>query len=385
MGVLGFLQEFYPLTSVIIADGSTENFQTRNRASIAQATSGLEVDYQPYPYETPYFDRILNVLRNETDPYIIMGADDDFPQMEVFEKGEKFLRANEDYSTAMGMLLNLTLTSADTAFVRGSCVRQLSAPDPVRRALNYTRWMFPTTYAVTRREHLIERYERAQELFLAAFYDFSVGAHDATVGKIRAYPEIGTVSTRNFNHSYLRAEDGLLFLRRGKEVLKLVDIIARDLEINAGIAPPEAMKSATAMIRLKIAASCGQPFVARANAAEWPLFTNPTVQKQVELYAELFVEGSKPNLLYKSRFRFIVSALRETVVSDDNFGENFTYETLAEQMKPVPATGQAEQVDPQTFAMLTPPKKKDEGPISPETAFGKRSVDLKTLTYMDLQ
>src|SRR5213083_1998891 len=108
-GVLAFLRTYYPHTQVIVADGSNDACKQMNRRMIAELADKPVVDYRPYDYEMHFFDRILDVLKSESDPYFIMGSDDDFPMMGVFDRAQAFLMSNLDYSTALGSTIHLTL------------------------------------------------------------------------------------------------------------------------------------------------------------------------------------------------------------------------------------------------------------------------------------
>ena len=329
-GVLQFLAKHYPKTMVIVADGSADDIKPRNQAAIA-AAPGLNVEYRPYPYELPFFDRLLDALHAQTDPFIIMGSDDDFPMMDTMERGEVFLRANPDFVTAMGATVHLTLRAPGDLVARLATVRQIASDTVEARSRAYAMWAFSTTYAVARREHLIARYERAASRFIPGFYDFATGLHDVMAGKIRALPEIGFFGTRNYSHSYLRPEEPLLFLRRSAEVLTLLNGFRQDLIDFGGMAPEAAKSTAEMMLQRRIAELCGVPAHRRAGFMESPMFQNAIVQKQISLFAEVFAEGTPGRQRYLDRFADLVAALQSNAHSTDNAGEKRFYETLEAQ------------------------------------------------------
>jgi glycosyltransferase domain-containing protein len=383
-GVLSFLQRFYPSTRVIVADGSAEHLKDLNRKAIAGSTRGLRVDYRPYPYEMPYFDRILDVLRQEEDPFIAMGADDDFPMMNVYNRCEKFLAENDGFVTAMGMLVTLTLKSPTDVTTRWLNVRDILSDDPERRAVAYSRWSFPTTYAVTRRQHLIARYERAKTAFLADFYDFTLGVHDATVGKIRAFPQIGTIATRNFNHSYLRYDDKLIFLRRSGEILEIAETMQADLMQHAGVDSDQARFVTERMIRAYIAAFCNSPIWMRLGFGESNLFTNPNIQKQIALMHDLFTKGTKTRRDHDERLEFIFRALNKNATSQDNPDERGTYETLGRQMEAkAPAEGEVSSHWSPTLAPSAIHSDQQSAPMTPKEILQARRILPETLTYAE--
>ncbi|MEM6761949.1 MAG: TIGR00180 family glycosyltransferase, partial [Pseudomonadota bacterium] len=200
--VVAYLSAFYPASEVIIADGSIAAFAAENAKNMALASEQLAIDYRQYSYDLPFFDRLLEVLRGESDRWIIMGSDDDYPMMDVLDRAEARLRSNDGAVTAMGSLLNLFVREDGSLLAAIQRSRPLMAADPERRARMLAQWSFATTYAVTDRHHLIERYERARSLFLLGYFDFGVAMHDCLAGKVIALPDLGFVATRNFNHSY---------------------------------------------------------------------------------------------------------------------------------------------------------------------------------------
>src|SRR5436853_309322 len=133
-GVLQFLQMFYPKAEVIVADGSEDHYKSVNRAVVERFRGALGVDYRPYPYELPFFERLLDVLRSESDPFFVMGSDDDFPMLDLLEDGERFLRNNSEFSTALGATIHITLQSRTSMTARLGFVRQIAVDTPDRRA-----------------------------------------------------------------------------------------------------------------------------------------------------------------------------------------------------------------------------------------------------------
>lgn len=331
-GVLTFLAKHYPQTRAIVADGSSDEMKPLNQAVVAAAAdAGLAVDYRPYDYDLPFFERLLDVLRSETDPYFIMGSDDDFPLMDMLLRGETFLRANPDYVTAMGATIHMTLRAPGEMVARLAPVRHVVAETPEARVRAYALWAFSTTYAVTRREHLIARYERAADRFIPGFYDYATGLHDVMAGKIRALPEIGFFGTRNYAHSYLRPEESLIFLRRTEEVLALLASLKQDLIDFGGVTPEAAKSTSDMLLARRIAELCGAPAHSRAGFLESPAFLNPAVQTQIRLFSELFANGKAGRARYLARMTDLVAALEVNAVSSDNAGEKRFYETLAAQ------------------------------------------------------
>jgi hypothetical protein len=200
------------------------------------------------------------------------------------------------------------------------------------RARQFAAWPFSTTYAVTRREVLIERYERARKLFLVGFFDFSVGVHDCMRGKLKAIPDIGFICTRNYKHSYLRADDRLIYLRRSQQVLEIVDQFYRDLIEYCGLDEEAAKAESEHLIKLRIVELAGRPAHKLQDFDEQPMFTNVDVQRQFDIFEDLFERDTATRARYGEKLAFILAAIKANAQSDDNRGEKGKYETLDQQM-----------------------------------------------------
>jgi glycosyltransferase domain-containing protein len=329
--VLRFLARFYPSTWVIVADGSDETYKKHNRQNIEAIKGDLAVDYRPYATQNSYVDRMLDLLRSDSSELVIIGSDDDYPIMETLGKGEAFLHQNKDYSLAIGMLVNLQLNSPTELIAFPFIARSIHGDAPHFRASNYAHWPFPTTYAVGRRDVVIERHERVRELYHVMLFDWSSGVHDCLRGKIKALPEVGFVCTRNYNHSYLRPEAELVFLRRSDEILQITARIRRDLIRYASIAEEEAKRRSEEIMKAFLREMLGRSLVTMRGFEQKPMFTNPIVQKQIDIFEELFEMGTPARERYADRLAFILSDIKANAASNDNKGEKHHYETLDEQ------------------------------------------------------
>lgn len=334
--VLDFYEQFYPNTRIIVADGSDDVFKTANKSVVQQHSKGLITEYLPYPAELPLFDRLIDVLNQLDTEFVIMGSDDDFAVMETLQKGEAFLNKNPDFSTAMGSMVHLRMFSDKVMNVRLDVVRNVSGKTPDARVRNYSSWSFSTTYAVTRREHLIERYHRAKTMFLAGFYDFFVGCHDAVAGNVKAFPDVGFICTRNYTHSYLRATTPLIFLRKAEVVLEFNELLVGDL-VKSGLDKDIAEEAARVAISRRVATLAGSPVTKTAGFLQSPAYQHPTVQAQFELFRQLFADGTAARAKYLQRLQFIIASLKSNAKSQDNAGEDKFYESIEAQLSAPPA------------------------------------------------
>jgi len=331
-GVLTFLARFHPDTELIIADGSSDRFKSENAENIKKIGRDLAIDYRQYPEELPFFERLLEVIKGESDEFLIMASDDDFPMMDALKSGETHLRGHPECSTAIGALVSLYLKSDSRIEARLNPARPVLGDNAEQRVKAYSAWPFSTTYAVSRREFLIERYERAQSLFLAGFFDYMIGVHDATLGTVHAIPEIGFFSTRNYNHSYLRPEDPLAFLRHSHTTLAIKDVFKADLIKHAGLGETEAENLSVLLIKRRISENVGNVIHKKPGFSESHLFLNKMVQRQWQLFHDVFEADSPARQRYSAELDYIAGVLKTNAKSNDNAGEAGQYETLADQL-----------------------------------------------------
>lgn len=372
--VIGFLERFYPGTEVIVADGSSDAFAEANRAAMTAPERRGLVEYRRYPYEMPLHARILDVLGDIDDPFIVMGSDDDYPFMDTLARAEERLVARPAAATAMGAKLSFTMYGPQEVTAQLIVSRMIAGPDVRSRAIAFSRWPFSTTYAVTRREVLIERFERAQQIFLTGFYDFGVGLHDAACGDIVALPEFCFVMTRNFTHSYLRREGYLNFVHRADEVLKQHAFLVEDLVRRGGLSAEEARHLADELYERKIV---GGRFSARRNFQASAAYTNELVQAEIGLFENVFRAGTAEREAYADRLGFILEALAATSGSDDNRGEDKEVETLDRQMEAGRAAASRGEVPSQAYTRYRGGKRyRDPFKLV-------RRVDPATLTWID--
>lgn len=399
LNLLRYLARFYRSTHVIIADGSTENYQDLNRKNVDLFKQDLAIDYRPYPADLPQFDRLLHVLRGETSEIITLNADDDFPMMETLREGEVFLQKNSDYSVAIGMTVNLSLNSPTDLTAQLFPARPIVPDDPLERVRRYSSWhnLFLTSYAVVRREALIERYERARKAFMVSFHDYAIGISDCLQGKIRALPKLGTVWTHNYTHSYWREEGDLIFLRRSEEVLKIGEQFRLDLMQYAGLDEDTARKESTRLVLERIRVLVGRPVYMLKVFENSPMFFNPTVQKQFETFDALFEKNTPERAKYEERLAFILAAVKKNAQSDDNQGQKKKSEITEDAIEsavtvpgfPPAATRSAESLgSARPGSGVTPPVKPQVGaggtrgvdPSAPERRIGKlKRLDPETM------
>jgi|GEM_PF-2168080 len=334
--VLRFLDRCFPDTELIIADGSSDEHAAANDANIKGGNYRIGIDYRRYPYDMPFFDRLLDVLENEADPYFIMGSDDDYPLMDALQAAEQKLKDDSLASTAMGPTLHLFWYPDGLANARLGVVRPIDARRPLPRARQYSVWPFSTTYSVTKREVLIERYKRARSLFVPGFFDFGVGLYDCMCGKIATVPDVTFIGTRNYNHNYLRAASKLQFLEFADDVVALLDQIAADLGTYCGVPEDERRRLAEQLLRHRLAELLGAGVHQQKGFELTANFQKPIVQTQFENFRTLFMPDSPSRTKMLGYLEYIGAALSDVIGSQDNAGEPHFVASLEEQRKHVP-------------------------------------------------
>lgn len=324
-GVLDYYERFYPHVDLLIADGSAPEFQARNQKVVDETS--VSVDYRAFDASVSLFDRLLKVLDAVDTEYIVMAADDDYPILETMQRAQRRLEEKPDAVCAGGHLVHLGITSPDAGIARLDPVRHIAADDAARRMRMFGALPFTTTYGVARRELLIHRYEFLSSWSMPGFFDLGVGLMDLSRGKFVAIPDLGFICTRNYVHSYYRAEEPLVYLRRAHHVLELHDLLLERLATQDDVDPEVAADVVRTVIARRVAALAGAPPYRLTGFTERPPFNTPIINGARQLFTDLFRAGTPEREKYGDRLRFIAERLEQTIESSDNAGEADAYES----------------------------------------------------------
>lgn len=306
--VFRYLSTFYPGRTVVVADGSDPSHAALTKQVCGEHSN---VEYRNFPAEMAFFERLHRVVGDMSDELVIMGSDDDYPIFEALDQAEAELAASPSAATAMGSTIHLTLDESSELTARFQVARRIAGPEPFKRAHTFSQWPFSTTYAVTRRSHLEERYRRARELAVPGFFDFAVGIHDCMAGQVLSLPRTGFIATRHFGHSYWRADSALDFLENSADLLAQVEVWREDLE-HVGMAPGEATHHARWFIKQRLREHLGDTPQRRAGFSKSRLFNQQVVQNQFAEFKRLFDESSPDRERWSERLFFIGAALRQS-------------------------------------------------------------------------
>ncbi len=325
-GALGYYERFYPTADLLIADGSSDRFKQANQDVIDKA--GVDVDYQPYDEEMPFFERLLTVITALDDELLAIGADDDFPMPETLEKAERRLLATPDAVCASGHLIHLDVLKDGTGIARLDDVRTIAADGVAQRFRRFSASRFTTYYGVARRSLLVARYEFLMSWNVPGFFDYSVGLNDLAHGKFIAIPQLGHLCTRNRTHSYFRPNQPQVYLREAARLLDFRQRLLDRLAAPDGCEPDEAHRIVSTILDRMVASAAAAPPQRLAGFTQaYPYNTDLAAQARQQ-FADLFHEGTEERKRYADRLAFIGECVQRSIASADNDGEGFWRESI---------------------------------------------------------
>lgn len=317
--VLGYYARFYPDADIVVADGSAPAVQERNRQTVAD--SGLAADHRGFDPDVPVFERLLRVVNDLDDDYLVLGADDNYPILETLEVARRRLEERPTAVCAGGHLVHLDVVGPDQASAHLDPVRHLNADDPVQRMRTFGALPFPTAYGVARRAHVQARLEFLREWYLPSFYALGVGLFDVAHGQYVAVPELGFVCTSNFVDDVREPEEPLACLRSADQVLAMNDLVLEWLSRVPGFDEDEARQVLTRAIGRRVADLSGAPPHQVVGFADQAPFKTPIVDGARKKFRDLFTAGTPERERYAERLSFIGERLHESVTSMGNYAE----------------------------------------------------------------
>lgn len=307
--VLAFLERFYPSTRVVVADGSTPDFQAAVTAQVA-GFKHLSIDLLPYPDSLGLFDRLLDVLDRLADEFVILGADDDYPFIDTLAQGQPFLEANPDYALATGTMLVIEeRAQGELAAIIRPC-RPIDANSAAARIRQYAEWPVPLSYGLSRRQTLIHRIQNTMACPMGEVFDPLAGIQDCLCGKVHAIPQISVVLTRNLAQTYWRSKSKLEFLDKGPELAGMIRTLAETLRVRGGLVAAAAEDLATRIFLRHIGTYfLALPYASQPRFADGDLHRLEIVRAQFCLFDKIFDPGTAEHAAMRERLAFIVTAL----------------------------------------------------------------------------
>lgn len=315
--VLRFLEKFYPGTRVVVADGSTGDYQPAVEA-LCQGVSRLEMDYRKYDSSIDLFDRIIHVLSHLEDEFVVMGADDDYPLIDRLKICEKYLANNPDYVLSQGSYVVMTYTPGEPYQARVTIAHPLRNDSPLNRMKRFSAWHYQTSYSMARRSYLLARYQKLKPIFTSTFFDFTAGLHDCLAGKIHSVKMATYFATTNGVHAHPRPSDNLAFLRNADTMLQMVAALARDIVDKAGLDIEAAEKLAQRTYLRRLAfrfvplpdLGAARQRLQRAAFGQNP-FETPTIHAQVQEFQQMMHPSNPVRDAFEDKLFYIRDAQLE--------------------------------------------------------------------------
>jgi glycosyltransferase domain-containing protein len=323
--LLRYIAMFHPENPVLIADGSDPEMQ-RKVAAICQDFAGrLQLDFRPYPSGMPLFERLGDVLGKLSDNTLAMGADDDFPLLDVYAQADAHLRNNPEINSIVPADITIRRVEGGMMASRLSFSRSILNDLPVDRARKFAARSFATSYGVTRRHILLERYASLAKYYCAGFIDFQIGLLDAVQGRVLAWEHIGCIRTNVEGDGHLRPVEPLIFVRRSGQILKFSEDIARRLA--ATMDEKSAKMTASELVECRILELIGPKNRWQSQKHKSILSDDPAIQGQVAALDELFSANSRVRGKLLARLRYVVDQFPPASI-DSSEKPSLNYETL---------------------------------------------------------
>lgn len=314
---LYYMQRFYPRTEkIIIAEGGSKtSFKKKYDELIIQYQATLNIEYLNYPETLSYYDRMIDVLTNIDDEFIIPSTDDDFPIMDALLEGEDFLVKNAEYTMVLGPIIMLCVSSSNKVNYSLMHSLNISNDNPFTRIKQYCEHPFPTYYAVIRRNHLIERTAIIKEMLVSGFGDFLMGIYDCSMGKIKSNDNFCYIKSHNSNHSYYHHPNIFThMLQHGKTIIAITNYIASLLHQHANLNEKKSLIQAKRLVM--------------NNMGRWFGLISPNnhqiTKKQQKIFSDLFDKTSKlknDNNPHYDKLVCLKKLIRDVNQSDDNGDE----------------------------------------------------------------
>lgn len=326
--LLGYLSKFYPRSNVVIADGSDDDKKNEVHENCAKYDRELSIEFRSYPATVPFFERILDAVLSVDDEFIAMGADDDYPIIDVLNNAKVCLLSDERLASVVPADVVLSLRANGSLTSRLSHSRNVLHDGAINRVKDFSYWHFATSYGVTRKALLLDRYRMMSKQNCASFIDFQIGIEDAIQGGIKALPEIGCIRTQTFEHEYFRATESLIYLRRSEKILAYRDYLSNRLIGVDGCTRTAARDVADLLVSRRIGDLTGGAAPSKSGFTESKQFRDQTLQEQYKIFYELYQEGTNIRLNYISKLRHIRNVLFSDVASSENSGVVANYEVI---------------------------------------------------------
>lgn len=138
---------------IVIADGSTAEYQAMNEKLVKELGGNLKIDYRSYSPDLSFAERCQDAVVNVQTKYSVFHADDDFIFSEGMQKAAGVLDAKPDVTMVQGMSMFLR-QEGETYCVMPNLYSPIPQDDPLERLVWHMRTYRPTFYSTHRSENL---------------------------------------------------------------------------------------------------------------------------------------------------------------------------------------------------------------------------------------
>jgi glycosyltransferase domain-containing protein len=305
--LLRYIEKFHPENPVLLADGSDPEKQEQVAAICRSYAGRIQVDFRPYSASITLFKRLVDVLKCIDDETLAMGADDDYPLLEVYAQADAHLRSDPSLNSVVPADIAIRHIEGGRMAARLSYSRSILNESATERAKLFAARSFATSYGVARRHVLLERYASLANYYCAGFIDFQIGLLDAVQGRVLAWDQIGCIRTYVEGDGHLRPVEPLIFVRRSEQVLRFRDDIAQRLAVCTD--KKVAMSIANDLVECRILELIGPKHRWQSQAQKTILNDDPTIMRQAHLLADVFTSETDVRRKLLSRLRYVVDEM----------------------------------------------------------------------------
>lgn len=222
---LNFLAEFPHIFTVLVLDGSSDEFLKKNHEL---CLSFSNVEYHKFPSDLHLGMRLKSGLQLVKTPYVLMCGDDDFFFPEAVVESINFLEKNPDYAAAIGKVWSLVYFPDKQFISNGIAITdeldfgsRFNHERFIQRVLYYFAYTaigsIPLFYAVRRTDQVLKAFELMTPEIKYSSMELLIVGMSLIDGKVAKLPvafglrDYGAVTTRDLEREgvdlYIPLED----------------------------------------------------------------------------------------------------------------------------------------------------------------------------------
>ncbi len=318
---LQYMTTFYPQAmTIVIANGSTPHYLPRYQEIIAQYKGPITLNHMIYDEKTSLSDRLIHVLNQLTDEFIIFSGDDDFPILETMQNGIEFLASHPDYVLAIGPMVHFQIFKKRKTLVNAVFSLPIDEDDMLTRLKKFCRHSFATFYAVQRREHVLDNLKKTKGLMTPGFMDYLFSIYNCLEGKIKYLDNYCFLRTQNDNHSYYKKSDPFGYLlTNGDKILAIRKMVTGWIVERSQLKPQQAFNLTTELFSEYISRLLmGDSFDMSSLDPRLTLKDKHCLNLQNNMLKSLNDPNHHIGRQYQEKVFYITTATLSTMQSNDN-------------------------------------------------------------------